>query len=111
MQTQTVESAFATRLRRATICLSVLFGLLCAAGASSALGWWHEAQLPMSPEKYAALCGENTPECYPEIGYVLAALMVGTLAASAGLLTVIFGGISLLPARFLAGPWRDRPTA
>ena len=97
-------------MRRVAIGLSLLFALLCAAGAAAALDWWHEAQAPMTAEKYAALCGgPNTPECYPEIGYMFGALMIGTMVSGAGVLTVIVAGISSLPGRFLARLQRKRP--
>jgi hypothetical protein len=35
--------------------------------------YWNEAHLPMTQEKYDALCGRNASECYPEIGDMLLA--------------------------------------
>ena len=35
--------------------------------------YWNEAHLPVTQEKYDALCGRNTSECYPEIGDMLLA--------------------------------------
>jgi len=111
MQTETVESAHTKRVRRVAICLALLFAVLCAATGAAALGWWKEAFLPMTAEKYAIYCGANTPECYPEIWFVLSALFMSAIAIGAGVLTGFLATISFLPDRFLNGTRYARPTA
>jgi hypothetical protein len=63
----------------------MLRALLHGAGGMT-LGWccwnaaqyyWNEAHLPMTQEKYDALCGRNASECYPEIGDMLLAYFFG----------------------------------
>jgi hypothetical protein len=81
--------------RRITIPFSIVFLTIFVASLAAALIWRNEAYLPMSAERYAALCG-NMPECYPEWGYLFGSVMMFGVALITGLLTVAFTGMSLL---------------
>jgi hypothetical protein len=81
--------------RYAIFLLAVFFGAVFSAGFAAALSWWNEAHLPMTSARYAILRG-GQPECYPEVGYFLGAISAGGIAASAGILAMIFAGMLLL---------------
>jgi hypothetical protein len=74
---------------RTAVRLGLLSIFLCLAVAVSiplAIHWWNGAHLPMTAERSAALC-DNQSECYPEWGYLLGAL--GAFAACLALGLVI----------------------
>jgi hypothetical protein len=65
-----------------------------------AVHWWHKAFLPMTTERYAALC-DNRPECYPEWGYLLGAFWAGVFAVCLALGLVITGVLWWFDSRLL----------
>jgi hypothetical protein len=75
---------------------TVLLWLVLITGAFISADWWREANAPMTSEKLAEMCGDRS-ECYPEIGYLLGALLMGVVAASAGVL-LIDGGLRWIKA-------------
>jgi hypothetical protein len=81
--------------RYATLLLALFFCAVFSAGVAAALNWWNEAHLPMTSARYETLCG-GQPECYPEVGYFLGAILAGGIAAPSGLLAMIFAGMLLL---------------
>jgi hypothetical protein len=81
--------------RNATFLLALFFCAVFSACFAAGLNWWNEAHLPMTSARYEILCG-GRPECYPEVGYFLGAILVGGIAVTAGILTTIFAGMLLL---------------
>jgi hypothetical protein len=69
------------RLRMARATAGVL--ILSLASLSVSLFFWYEAHVPMTEERYAALCG-NRPECYPEMGDMFFSLVTAALAIGLG---------------------------
>jgi hypothetical protein len=67
----------------------VIYVVLLATSAALAWHWWHEAHLPMTAERYALLC-DNRPECYPEWGYFIGAVLAGLLT-----ICLVLGGAVL----------------
>ena len=67
-----------------------------------AIHWSNEAALPMTAERYAALCNDQ-PECYPEVGYWAGLVLLGTIALFAGAYLLLLGLIQCLiwPFRWL----------
>ena len=75
--------------RRTAVRLELLSIVLCLAVAVSiplAIDWWNGSHLPVTAERSAGLC-DNQSECYPEWGYLLGAL--GAFAACLALGLVI----------------------
>ena len=73
---------WAARCMRVAIVLAcVWFCVLFAGSTAVAFHGWNEAILPMTPEKYGALCG-NAAQRYPEIGYLFGAVLAGPRRAS-----------------------------
>ena len=67
-----------------------------------AIHWSNEAALPMTAERYTALCNDQ-PECYPEVGYWAGLVLMGTIALFAGAYLLLLGLIQCLiwPFRWL----------
>jgi hypothetical protein len=63
--------------RRRTIASWLI--ILTSAGLS--IYWWQAAVSPMTPERYARLCGDAS-ECYPEIGFALGSAAMGLVAVA-----------------------------
>jgi hypothetical protein len=66
------------------------FGLVCAISIALAVHWLGEANIPMTAERYTALCNDRS-ECYPEAGYVVFALVMGAVASFAGVFLLLLG--------------------
>jgi hypothetical protein len=64
--------------------------LVLAVSIAVAIHWLNEAALPMTAERYTALCNDR-PECYPEAGYVVGAMVMGFVAAFAGAYLLLLG--------------------
>jgi len=94
MQTRTAVKPF-MRIRPAT----VYAGLVFAISVAAAMYCWREANLPMTEERYSALC-DNLPECYPEAGYLFGSVVAGAVAFVLGTCLLLLGLINLLKSLF-----------
>ena len=64
--------------------------LVLAVSIAVAIHWLNEAGLPMTAERYTALCNDQ-PECYPEAGYWAGVVLTGTIALFAGAYLLLLG--------------------
>ena len=65
-------------MRPGTINWLVLLAAI-ALSALVAIHWLNEASVPVTAERYAALCG-GRPECDPQLGYIFGACIAGIVA-------------------------------
>jgi disulfide bond formation protein DsbB len=74
--------------RVTTLIFTLALGVSFIGSSFLAIHWWNEAHLPMTAERYSALCNDQ-PECYPEVGYLLGAAFAAWLSLFFILLIVL----------------------
>jgi hypothetical protein len=77
---------------------SIFLGVVIAGSIPLAIHWQTESLLPITAERYKALCND-VPECDPQIGYTVGALLMFVTALIAGVLLALTLGVIWLRRR------------